>query len=116
MNDIKWRERIPILLFTITLLAFVAFFLYMATQEHVSVYRAEPTHTYVTLTDLDMEQVEDDTAPAGIRKIYRGIIDPELSKESCLLLTLPTIISRSILTICWHTASSVPSPTASAKM
>lgn len=90
MNDIhlKWRKRIPPLLFAITLIAFTAFFLYMTTMEQVSVYRAEPTHTYTVLTDLEQEWVEDHTAPAGVRKIYRGVLAPEQAKESCLLFNI----------------------------
>ena len=88
MNHMEWKKRIPVLLFTVTLVAFVAFFLYMATMERVTVYRAEPTHTYTTLTDLELEWREDHTAPAGIRKIYRGELSPDLAKESCLLFNV----------------------------
>lgn len=88
MNQIKWKTKIPILLFTVTLAAFVVFFLYMATMERVTVFRAEPTHTYTALTDLELELEEDVTAPAGIRKIYRGELSPELAKESCLLFNI----------------------------
>ena len=86
--NIKWKNRIPTILFFLTLLGFLVFFCYMATEERVSVYRAEPTHTYTTLTDLELELVEDDTAPAGVRKIYRGVLSPELAKESCLLFNI----------------------------
>lgn len=88
MDHIKWKKQIPVLLFTLTLIAFFVFFLYMGTSEKVSVYRAEPTHSYVVLNDLEMELAEDDTAPAGVRKIYRGVIEPELSQESCLLFNI----------------------------
>ncbi len=88
MNRIKWQKQLPVFLFTMTLIAFFAFFFYMGAAEKVSVYRAEPTHSYVVLNDLEMELVEDDAAPAGVRKIYRGVIDPELSMESCLLFNI----------------------------
>lgn len=84
----SWKKQIPVLLFIITLIAFSVFFLYMNTAESISVYRAEPTHTYTVLSNLEMELVEDDAAPAGVRKIYRGIIEPELSQESCLLFNI----------------------------
>lgn len=88
MNHTKWRKRIASILFTVTITAFFAFFLYMSAEERVSVYHAEPPHSYVILDDLELELVEDDTAPAGMRKIYRGIIDPALSRESCLLFNI----------------------------
>jgi len=66
MNHIKWKKQIPVLLFTLTLIAFFVFSLYMGTSEKVSVYRAEPTHSYVVLNDLEMELAEDDTAPVGV--------------------------------------------------
>lgn len=88
MHHIKWKERILVLLFTLTFVAFFSFFLYMSTEENAWVYRAEPAHTYTVLTDLEMELVEDDTAPVGVRKIYRGILEPALAEESCLLFNI----------------------------
>ena len=75
-------------LFSFTIAAFFAFFLYMGMAEQVTVYQAEQTHSYQTLTDLNLEIILDDTAPAGIRKVYRGILVPELSQESCLCFNI----------------------------
>lgn len=88
MNPIKLRKRISHILFAVTIVAFFAFFLYMTASERVSVYHAESDHSYVILDNLELEIEENDAAPVGIRKIYRGIIDPELSQESCLLFNI----------------------------
>lgn len=85
----KYRQNnLSALLFTVTIAAFFVFFLYMGIAERVTVFQPEQTHSYSTLTDLDLETVEDHTAPAGVRKIYRGILAPELSQESCLCFNI----------------------------
>lgn len=89
MTHSNWRNRISVSLFSLTLALFALFFLYMFTCEKVSVYHAEQTHVYSTLTGLSKELQYDESAPAGLRKIYRGILDPEMSHESCLCFNIP---------------------------
>lgn len=77
-------QRISIVLYAITVLLFLIFFLYMGISENVSIYTAEEAHTYITLSEHSTELLEDETAPAGVRKLYRFTLDEEHSKESCL--------------------------------
>lgn len=71
------------LFFTVVSLFFV-FFLYMGFTENISVYTAEQTHSYYTVTDYDYELIPDETAPAGVRRVYRWTLDPDHASESCL--------------------------------
>lgn len=80
------KAAIP--LFTLTLILFLAFFLYMATTETVSVYHAEQSHGYGVMDNMQMELIRDDSAPAGVRKVYRGILEPESAPESCLCFNI----------------------------
>lgn len=77
-------DRVSVILFSLTLVLFFSFFVYMATCESISIFQLEQTHHYNTLTDFERSLQYDETAPAGVIKIYRGILAPELSKESCL--------------------------------
>ena len=88
MKHTTWRSRTAVLLYALTLFLFFAFGGYMFTSERVSVFQLEQTHNYSTLTDFESELRYDDTAPAGVVKVYRGVLDPELSQESCLCFNI----------------------------
>lgn len=88
MKRNSWQNRAAVLLYALTLFLFLTFFGYMLTGERVSVYHLERTHSYSILTDLESELRYDDAAPAGVVKVYRGILDPELSQESCLCFNI----------------------------
>ena len=83
------RKRIlPVFLFSVTIIAFFVFFLYMGTAERVSVYHSETRTGYTVLGDMEMELVDDDTAPAGVRKVYRGTLASEASQENVLFFNI----------------------------
>lgn len=82
------QNRTAAIFFSVTAALFALFFIYMGSAESVSVYHAEQTHSYSEFTNLEMELVSDDTAPAGVRKVYRGMLDPERSEESCLCFNI----------------------------
>lgn len=84
MKHTAWQNRTAVILFTLTLVLFFIFFCYMFTNEQVSVFQLEQTHTYDSLIPTEYTTEQDDTAPAGVVKIYRIVLDPELSPESCL--------------------------------
>lgn len=75
-------------LFSVTVLLFLVFFLYMFTSERVSVYRSEETRGYHVVTGVQTEQIADNTAPIGIRKVYRWTLEPEQVKGSSLLFNI----------------------------
>lgn len=82
------QNHIAARLFTLTVALFFVFF-YLAAAERITVYQPENHHAYTVLTDLEMELAADDAAPAGVRKIYRGVLAPEYSPESYLCLNIP---------------------------
>ena len=88
MKQTTWQDRSVVVLFSVTLAIFFLFFLYMFTSEGVSVFHLEQTHHYTTLTDVQTITQEDPSAPVGVVKVYQGILDPELSKESCLCFNI----------------------------
>lgn len=60
----------------------------MGTSEQVSVYRAESPRGYGILTNVQTELVADDTAPVGVRKVYRWILEPEEVEGSSLVFNI----------------------------
>ena len=88
MKRIAWQDRAAVILFSLTIVLFFLFFIYMFTSEQVSVYHLEQTHTYTSLTGIECTIEQDETTPAGVVKVYRGILDPEFSRESCLCFNI----------------------------
>jgi len=88
MNRSDLFKRIPAFLFSLTLVAFLCFFLYIGSKESVVVDRAEPITGYDVFSDMSMELSTDGNAPAGVRKIYRGILPPNLSQEDYLCFNI----------------------------
>ena len=70
--------------YSIVSLLFLIFFIYMGLNENVSVYRARGSHAYALVEDYSMQKIEDETAPAGIRKIYEWTLQPVDRTENCL--------------------------------
>lgn len=81
-------NRIFAVLFSGTILLFFAFFIYMGTCEQVSVFRAEETRDYHVVENVRNELISDDTAPIGVRKVYRWVQEPEQVKGSSLLFNI----------------------------
>ena len=88
MKHRLWQGRAATMLFSLTLTLFFAFFAHMSFSERVSVFQLEQTHAYSTVTDFELTLRQDSTAPAGVVKVYEGILDPELSQESCLCFNI----------------------------
>ena len=88
MNNATRKLNIAKFLFFATMAAFFVFFLYMGSCESVTIYRAEQARGYGVVTDVQTELVPDSTAPAGVRKVYRWILEPEEAKGSSLLFNI----------------------------
>lgn len=88
MKHSTWQNRTSVLLYALTLILFFTFGGYMFIGERVSVFRLEQTHHYSTLTDFESELRYDAAAPAGVVKVYQGVLDSELSQESCLCFNI----------------------------
>lgn len=84
MKQSSRHDKIAVILFSLVMVLFSGFFSYMISAERVSVYQPEQTHHYSTLFDFERTLEYDGSAPAGVVKYYQGILDPDLSRESCL--------------------------------
>ncbi|MBR6745316.1 MAG: hypothetical protein IKM00_08895, partial [Clostridia bacterium] len=81
-------KRIPAVLISLTLIAFLCFFLYIGSEDGVTVDRAEPMVGYEVFDDMSTELANDANAPAGVRKIYRGMLPPDLSQEDYICFNI----------------------------
>ncbi len=88
MKRSEFIKQIPFLLFCFTLLAFLCFFICINGEEGATVDRAEPMIGYGVFSDVYAELVNDDTAPVGVRKIYKGILPSDLSQEDYLCFNI----------------------------
>jgi len=82
------KKSVYTALFFLTILLFFVFFLYMGLSEHVSVYRSEETRGYRVITGVQTELISDSSAPIGLRKVYRWILEPEQMTGSSLLFNI----------------------------
>ncbi|MBQ8449100.1 MAG: GGDEF domain-containing protein, partial [Clostridia bacterium] len=76
------------MLFSITLIAFLCFFIYIGIGESIAVYREEAMKGYGVFSDMNIEIVSDESAPAGVRKIYSGFLPPDLSQEDYICFNI----------------------------
>ncbi|MBQ2987784.1 MAG: GGDEF domain-containing protein [Clostridia bacterium] len=88
MNRSDMIKRIPAVLISLTLIAFLCFFLYIGSEDGVTVDRAEPMVGYEVFDDMSTEFANDANAPAGVRKIYRGMLPPDLSQEDYICFNI----------------------------
>lgn len=49
---------------------FAVFFIYMGTTEELSIYRARNPRSYHMVEDSEMTEIEDSSAPIGVRQVY----------------------------------------------
>lgn len=82
------KTNVTVLLFYATIAAFMIFFLYMWTSESIRIYRAEPARGYEVITGVQTELVSDDTAPIGVRKVYRWVMEPGKATGSSLVFNI----------------------------
>lgn len=68
-------KKMAAIVFTVTTLLFVCFFLYMGINENVSVYSPRYSPYYGTIINLTPEIVPDESAPMGIRTVYSWLMD-----------------------------------------
>ena len=68
-------RRAATIIFVVTVLLFVCFFLYMGFNENVSVFSPRYSPHYGTIINLTPETVQDDTAPMGTRTVFSWLMD-----------------------------------------
>lgn len=76
--------KATILTYATVSLLFLAFFIYMALFEHISVYSERESRTYTLIEDYSVEEIQDSKAPVGIRKEYRFTLEQIGTNENSL--------------------------------
>ncbi|MBE5779644.1 MAG: GGDEF domain-containing protein [Clostridiales bacterium] len=85
MNTPNRYRSLAGLLFSVALVLFLLFFLYMIFAENISVTSTlHSPHEYFLVEDYSCTEVEDPSAPAGVKKEYRWIIQEDHASENCL--------------------------------
>lgn len=75
-----------VVLFAAVTALFLLFFLYINHYEGIDIYRARPVRAYEMVEEYVLEQVKDETAPAGVRNVYRWNLDAHGTNENCLCI------------------------------
>ena len=78
-------KRIAVTAYVATAVSFIAFALYMFVFKDNNVYSARDIASYKTVENYSEEEVEDASAPIGIRKKYSWQIVDIDNNESCLI-------------------------------
>lgn len=78
------KTYISLVLFAFATTIFLAFYIFLDYFEGMDIYRARESRAYHALDGYTLEQVEDDTAPAGIRHVYRWNQAVETTNDTCL--------------------------------
>ena len=78
-------KRIAVAAYVATAVSFIAFALYMFVFKDTIVYSARDIASYKTVDNYSEEEVEDASAPIGIRKKYSWQIVDIDNNESCLI-------------------------------
>lgn len=78
-------KRFTVIMFSITALLFVAFSVCAVVFKDNTVYSARNIASYETVDNYSLKEVEDSSAPIGIRKEYRWRIGEIDNNESCLI-------------------------------
>lgn len=82
------QTKSAVILYSVTVMLFVLFFLYIGVSEGTTVYRAEPVREYGPIAGVQAEIVPDDAAPAGIRKVYQWLLTPEHTNGNSILFNI----------------------------
>ena len=70
--------------FGIVLALFLVFFVHMGISENVHVESQGTSHSYTVISEYSQERILDETAPIGIRDIYRWTLGQLPGDECCL--------------------------------
>lgn len=78
-------KRITVTAFSLSALLFIVFSCYMVAFKKNSVYSSRNIASYETVENYTLREIEDSSAPIGIRKEYRFEIGNMDNGESCLM-------------------------------
>ena len=75
MRKHQRTKKLAAIIFTVTVILFVCFFLYLGINENVFVFSPRYSPYYGTIINLTPENVKDDTAPMGTKTVYSWLMD-----------------------------------------
>jgi hypothetical protein len=75
MQKHQRTKKIAAIIFTVTVILFVCFFLYLGINENISVFSPRYSPYYGRIINLTGETVEDSTAPMGTQTVYSWLMD-----------------------------------------
>ena len=78
-------KKITVTAFSFVTLLFIVFACYMVALKKNDVYTARHIASYETVENCSVREIEDSSAPIGIRKEYRFVIGDMHNGESCLM-------------------------------
>jgi len=84
MKKFSKLHLLAVAAYIFTTVVAVLLFVYFGLFENVSIERTRPEHTYSYIQPNNSEVLEDETAPAGVRKVYRWRIPQTSHNENCL--------------------------------
>lgn len=68
-------KKLSMLIFAVTVVLFVSFFVYMGVNENIEVFSPRYSPYYGRIINLTPETVKDETAPRGTRTVYSWLMD-----------------------------------------
>lgn len=75
MEKHQKTKKLSVIIFTVTVVLFVSFFLYLGINENITIFSPRYSPYYGKIINLTPETVKDDTAPIGIRTVYSWLMD-----------------------------------------
>ncbi len=76
--------NLSVVLFASVTALFLLFFVYVNHCESIDIYQARESRSYAPIETYTLEQITDDTAPAGIRNVYRWTQQIQTANDTCL--------------------------------
>lgn len=76
--------NLSVILFAFVTALFLLFFLYINHYESIDIYQGRESRSYEAVETYTLEQIADETAPAGVRNIYRWTQQIQSSNDTCL--------------------------------
>ena len=83
MEKIQQIRITSALVFVLTVILFLSFYIYLGVNENVSVYSPRHSPYYGQIINLTPETVEDASAPMGKRTVYSWLMDAQIGRASC---------------------------------
>ena len=78
--------NLSVILFAFVTALYLLFFLYVNHYESIDIFQGRESRSYEAVETYTLEQIADDTAPAGVRNIYRWTQQIQTKNDTCLTI------------------------------